>query len=686
MAGIDLGTLSARIRLDSSQAEQDLQSFQNKTKATGEKLTSIGTTMAKVGAVGTGAIAGLLKVGGDWQAQVAGTDFAMKNLDKTVQDAITSNSKNAQAIGLTTQQYKDGAVNIATYYKNMGLTAEETAKLSGASMDLVADLGAITDMPFDEALGRFKSGLMGNYEALDAFNINISASTLENSEYVKSLGKSWNQLSDNEKMMATYNEIVRQGASAQGLAKQEAEQFSMKMKLLSAKIKELAGRIGETLIPIVEPLVKVFEKVVDKITKWVDENQKLVGVILAVVGGLSAFLVVAGTVTAVIGAITTVIGTLGISAGALTGILAGVSLAFISAIGSSDKMLQSMTNLGNTIIQAVAGAINYLMQELPRFINIGLDIIGNLITGVFTGVPNFLAVIGNFISSALGTIQANLPTFIERGKAIVLALIQGLIDRLPQWLTTMGDGIVKVLGIIAQRLPEFLKKGVDIVVKITQGIAQNLPSIMAKMGELLGKLIAKIVEYLPQFLAKGLEIVVKLIAGLVQSIPKLLSAGKQLLDAVKDGIKSGIGGLMSVGKDIVNGLLNGIKSAWGSLTSWVGGAINKINPFKKSIEIEGEVEGDGLQGLNASTFTNPLARGGISSNPSLFGFSKSRTFEPTKPKVYSTDKPLVSEAKEFVINTVVELEGYQIAKATARYMQDELNALDRRAVRLGGVL
>ena len=686
MAGIDLGTLSARIRLDSSQAEQELQSFQDKTKATGEKLTSIGTTMAKVGAVGTGAIAGLLKVGGDWQAQVAGTDFAMKNLDKTVQDAITSNSKNAQAIGLTTQQYKDGAVNIATYYKNMGVTAEETAKLSGASMELVADLGAITDMPFDEALGRFKSGLMGNYEALDAFNINISASSLENSEYVKSLGKTWKQLSDNEKMMAVYNEIVRQGASAQGLAKQEAEQFSMKMKLLSAKIQELAGKIGQALIPIVEPLVGIFEKVIDKVTKWVEENQELVGIILAVVGGLSAFLVIAGTVTAVVGAISTAIGTLGISAGALVGVLAGVSLAFMSAIGSSDKMLQSMTNLGNTIIQAVTGAINYLMQELPRFISIGLDIIGNLITGVFTGIPNFLEVVGNFISSALGTIQANLPTFIERGKAIVMALIQGLINRLPQWLTTMGNGIVKVLGIIAQRLPEFLKKGVDIVVKITQGIAQNLPSIMAKMGELLGKLIAKIVEYLPQFLAKGLEIVVKLIAGLVQSIPKLLSAGKQLLDAVKQGIKSGIGGLLSVGRDIVNGLLNGIKSAWGSLTSWVGGALSKINPFKKSIEIEGEVEGDGLQGLNASTFANPLARGGISSNPSLFGFSKSRTFEPTKPKVYSTDKSLVNEAKEYVINTVVELEGYQIAKATARYMQDELNALDRRAVRLGGVL
>lgn len=683
MAGIDLGTLSARIRLDSSQAEQELQSFQDKAKNTGEKLTSIGTTMAKVGAVGTGAIAGLLKVGGDWQAQVAGTDFAMKNLDKTVQDVINSNSKNAQAIGLTTQQYKDGAVNIATYYKNMGLTTEETAKLSGASMELIADLGAITDMPFDEALGRFKSGLMGNYEALDAFNINISASSLENSEYVKSLGKTWKQLSDNEKMLAVYNEIVRQGSSATGLARQEAEQFSMKMKLLTSKIKELVGQIGQALIPIVEPLVAQFEKVIDKITEWVSENQNLVGIILAVVGGLSAFLVVAGTVTAVVGAISTAIGFLGISAGTLVGILAGLGVALVSAMGCSSEFLSTMEQgITNVMVNIVSG-FTQLLQKLPEIINIGLAMIGALITGIFTGVPNFLESLTNCISMGLSLISSRLPSWIEEGKNVVMALIQGLIEKVPQWLTTMGDGIVKVLGIIAQRLPEFLKKGTDIVIQIIQGISKNIPSICAKMGELLGKVIAKIVEYLPQFLAKGLEIVAKIILGLVQSIPKLLATGGELLEAVKEGILNGIGGLMSVGKDIVNGLLNGIKSAWGSLTSWVGGAISKLNPFKKSIEVEGELDDSGLQGLNNTP--NPMARG-ISSNPSLFGFSKSRTFEPTKPKTYSTDKSLVNEAKEYIINTVVELEGYQIAKATARYMQDELNTLDRRATRLGGVL
>ena len=682
MAGIDLGSLSAKIKLDSSEAERGLESFQDKAKATGESLTSIGTKMTAIGTAGTVAIGGLLKAGGDFQAQVAGTEFLMKNLDEVVRDTINTNAKHSEAIGLTSKQYKDGASNLATFYKNMGISATESAKMSKVSMELIADLGAITDMPFDEALGRFKSGLMGNYEALDKLNINISATSLESSAFVKSLGKSWKKMSDNEKIMAIYSEVIRQGAYAKGLASQEAEQFSMKVKLLTVKVKELVGQIGQSLIPIVEPLVGIFEKIIDKVTEWVSNNQQLVGVILAVVGGMSAFLVVAGLITTAIGLVSTAIGSLGISAGAVIGTIGAIAGAFLTVIGSSDTFVQKMGEVGRSIILGIKTAIENVMLELPRFMYIGMDIVGNLVTGIWTAIPNIVTALGNFISTGLNVILHNLPHFIDRGRQVVMSIIQGVINRLPNWLDTMGQGIMKVLNEIAIRLPEFLAKGTDIVTRLTFGIAQNIPKIMAKMGELLGKVIAKIVEYLPQFLAKGVEIVAKLIVGLYNSLPRLLTAGRELLIHIKDGIISGLGGLLSVGKDIVNSLLKGIKSAWGSLTSWVGGAISKLNPFKKkTIEIEGEVNDSGLQRLNLGN--SPMARG-ISSNPTLFGFSKSRTFEPAKPLTTSMDKNSGEGSKEIVVEIPLYMEGQQIAKASARFMRDELEILDRRANRLGG--
>ena len=141
------------------------KTIKNNYEQIGNGLKNIGTKMTVVGTGIVASIGGIVAKGSEWSAQVEGQKFLYNNLDKAIQKAIDTNSKNAEAIGLTAQQYKNGATDISTYYKNMGLTAEATAQLSGKTMDLVADLGAVKDVPFDEALADFKSALMGKIVA-----------------------------------------------------------------------------------------------------------------------------------------------------------------------------------------------------------------------------------------------------------------------------------------------------------------------------------------------------------------------------------------------------------------------------------------------------------------------------------------------------------------------------------------
>ena len=131
----------------------------------GKGLQDVGKKMTAIGVGITASIGGIVMKGSEWSAQVEGQKFLYNNLEKKKKKSIDTNSKNAEAIGLTAQQYKKGATDISTYYKNMGLTAEATADLSGKTMDLVADLGAVKDVPFDEALADFKSALMGKIVA-----------------------------------------------------------------------------------------------------------------------------------------------------------------------------------------------------------------------------------------------------------------------------------------------------------------------------------------------------------------------------------------------------------------------------------------------------------------------------------------------------------------------------------------
>ena len=164
-------TLSVKITADISNFSSNVSNMQNQVQNTaksfeglnrvGEGFKNVGAKMTATGVALVGSLGLLVSKGAEYQSSIESTQFLYNNLDKAVQQTIASNSKNANSIGLTTQQYKANATTIATYYKNMGLTAKETASLSDKTMNLVADLGAVADVPFDEAMGDFKSGLMG---------------------------------------------------------------------------------------------------------------------------------------------------------------------------------------------------------------------------------------------------------------------------------------------------------------------------------------------------------------------------------------------------------------------------------------------------------------------------------------------------------------------------------------------
>ena len=356
------------------EAENKSKSIKEFAGKVGEGLQDVGKKMTAMGIGIVAGIGGIVAKGAEWSAQVEGQKFLYNNLDKAIQKSIDSNSKNANSIGLTTQQYKNGATTISTYYKNMGMSTEQTAKLSDETMNLVADLGAVVDMPFDEAMDRFKSGLMGNYEALDVFGINLSAATLENSEYVKGLGKSWKQLSDNEKMMAVYNEILRQSQPMTGLAAQEAESFGMKFKLLKEQISETVGEIGSNLLPVLEPLVQQFSDVAKKVSEWVKENPQLTQDILKIAGGIGLLLAVLGPIVSLIGGVALAFAGFSLASGGVVLAVAGIVLALgliagavIWVVDNWDWLVEKTNEMSDKIVEYIDGIAPACKKALDDF-------------------------------------------------------------------------------------------------------------------------------------------------------------------------------------------------------------------------------------------------------------------------------------------------------------------------------
>ena len=435
----------------------------------GKGLQDVGKKMTLVGVGITASIGAVVAKGSEWSAQVEGQKFLYNNLDKSIQKAIDSNSKNAQAIGLTSQQYKNGATDISTYYKNMGLTSQATAELSGKTMDLVADLGAVKDVPFDEALADFKSALMGNYEAVDKYGISLSASTLENSEFVKSLGKSWNQLSDNEKMMAAYNEITRQGASAQGLAKQEAESFGMKFKLLKQQISETVGEIGTNLLPVLEPLVQKFSEVATKISEWVKENPKLTQTILVVTGIIGSLLAVLGPIIIMVGTLTIAVATFNVAMLPVIGTVALVVGAIVGLIAIGVALCSNWEE-----IKAFA---NECWENVKKTISDVCTALGEFIKATWEGTKAFLSTCWNLISSLASSIWNTIKTTIS---TIVNWIKENIISR-------FNEAKNKVTEVVNSMKESISNKFNEIKTNVTNKVNEIKTNITNKFNEAKNK-------------------------------------------------------------------------------------------------------------------------------------------------------------------------------------------------------
>ena len=473
------------------EASEDAITFAGHMSEVGQGLIDVGDKMGEAGKKILDVVGDLVETGSEYSAEVAGTEFLLKNLDSTTQEVINNSSELASTIGLTSKQYKDSATSIATYYKNMGITTEESNKLTGETMNLVADLAAITDMPFDDAMGRFKSGLMGNYEALDAFGINLSATTLENSEWVQSLGKSWNSLSDNEKMMAAYNEIVRQSSSATGLASQEAGEFGMKSKYLSERIEEVKGVIGEKLLPVLQPLIEKIADVVEKVANWIEENPKLTQMILIIAGAIGGLLAVLGPIITTIGMLTIAVGafnvamlpTIGTIALVVAGIVALIAIVVL-LIAKWDEIVECWNNFCSwakglwteftswivnkftEIKDKTVAKVQEMKQNLVDKWNEIKTSVVNKITEMKDSVVNKFNEIKNSISNVINNIKSTLSTWGNNIKTIIFNAFSTVYDTITSpfkrawsYISGIGD---KISGLISKINPfKSLARSID---------------------------------------------------------------------------------------------------------------------------------------------------------------------------------------------------------------------------------
>ena len=315
----------------------------------------------------------------------------------------------------------------------------------------------------------------------------------------------------------------------------------------------------------------------------------------------------------------------------LTGVAAAEASTTLS--GSFGAMKASAENfLGSLALgENVSGSLNQLMTSASTF---------------FFG--NFIPMLGTIIKSLPGAIA----TFFSQGVPMLLSNISTLITTLATNITSVANGLTggKVQQWAQTTLPKIVSAAGQMIAKFASSLLQNLPKIIVALGKI------------------GLSIV------------------KGLGSALWGKVTSAAQGIVTRFMAPINALKAKVKAAIDKVKSLFPFSIGKV---MSNIKLP-HFKVSGKFGLNPpSTPKLSLswyAKGGIMDGPTLFGMAGGEAgpeailpLDPFWKRMdeiaSSINQPVGNNAP---ITVVVQLDGREIARTTAPYMNTEINKIQNR--------
>ena len=254
-------------------------------------LGNVATGIAKVGAT---AIAGLGVAAGTVGKEMVNLASSAKEAGSAF-DVVFGTGESGQQLNAFVEEFanKAGMANFelqdllkttGQVVQSVGFTAEESAKLGEELAIVAGDVAAFNNVQggATPVMQAFTKALLGERETLKTYGLTIMEADVRTKAFAMTGKDNANQLTQQEKAMATLELIKERSIVTQGYLNAEQESFAAKSNEARAKLTELKATMGQELLPIAEALLPVLVDLVQEI------GPHLVGAIRAVAPFVSA--------------------------------------------------------------------------------------------------------------------------------------------------------------------------------------------------------------------------------------------------------------------------------------------------------------------------------------------------------------------------------------------------------------
>jgi phage-related protein len=170
----------------------------------------------------------------------------------------------------------------------------------------------------------------------------------------------------------------------------------------------------------------------------------------------------------------------------------------------------------------------------------------------------------------------------------------------------------------------------------------------------------------------------------------LVSIGKDIIRGLISGIKSMVGAVGSAIKEVASGIKEKIKGALGikSPSRWMRDMVGKNIVLGMSVGIEREkgTVFDSMDALANNIKNTTLGIKPMNLQPDLNNALAFPKVQPVNETHYLQPKKEQTKPQEYYFNISVPIDGREVARTTVKYNQEELDKLQNKNGRFGGLL
>ena len=400
--------------------------------------------------------------------------------------------------------------------------------------------------------------------------------------------------------------IDNASGAAAAMADTMNNNLSGQLTLLKSGLEGAAISIGNSLMPVIKVLVEWINNLVTWFNNLNPGIQTAITIFGLVVAAIGPVLLIVGQLCIAIGGLITFFGAGGAGAGILSAAIAaitgpiGITIAAITALiaigvllyKNWDEIKAKCTQIWqNNIKPTVEKVTNTLKSFLSAawngikaFLATCWELLGKLASTIWNGIKNSIetvcntiknvvTTIWNGIKTATSSVWEGIKTLISSVVNSIKSVIESVFSSIKAVVSNIFNGIKSVISTVWSAIQSAVTTYVNAVRSVIQSVFSAIQGIISATSNGWKATIQAVWNGIKSVVSTGVNAVKSVISSVWSGLQSILVAPFKAAQSVISGILSGISNSISTVKNAISSVKNAASSV-----------VDKINPFKKSIE------------------------------------------------------------------------------------------------------